>query len=230
MIQRVHISPVDFMAACFVNTVHETLRQPKKKKKTVPKTYWPTCPINTTLTCSFLGASGLAGGGLGVGSSSSSSSSSWPSSSSGPPLSARQLPPGSSSSGFTFSSHVSSALASVSPFSTAAQRNAGGVRYSSTFHSMNKVQLHIPSVNEVQLYICLCELSTALLRQYSTSVHFPPFLMQMQYKVLYYKYSTYSGTAESPLNTCDFDWGFQFSICFKNEWINELWSVEFSQY
>lgn len=82
---------------------------------------WPTCPMNTTLTCSFLGASGWVGGALGAGASSSSSiipGGSW----SGVACISGPLspPPGSSSSGSaSFWSHGSSVLSSVSPFSRA---------------------------------------------------------------------------------------------------------------
>lgn len=84
--------------------------------------HWPTCPMNTTLMCSFLGASGCVGGTLGAGASSSSSIisgavSSVVACSTGP----RSPPPGSSSFGSaSFWSHGSSVLISVSPFSTGA--------------------------------------------------------------------------------------------------------------
>lgn len=88
---------------------------------------WPTWPINTTLMCSFLGASGWVGGTLGTGDSSSSSIISGASSSdaactSGP----LSPPPGSSSSGSaSFWSHGSSVLISVSPFSRAHSAQTG---------------------------------------------------------------------------------------------------------
>lgn len=92
---------------------------------------WPTWPINTTLMCSFLGASGWVGGTLGTGDSSSSSiiisgaSSSAAACTSGP----LSPPPGSSSSGSaSFWSHGSSVLISVSPFSRAHSAQTGKKR------------------------------------------------------------------------------------------------------
>lgn len=88
--------------------------------------HWPTCPMKTTLMCSFLGASGCVGGTLGTGASSSSSIISGAVSSvaawtAGP----RSPPPGSSSFGSaSFWSHGSSVLISVSPFSTGAALSA----------------------------------------------------------------------------------------------------------
>ena len=94
--------------------------------------HWPTCPMNTTLMCSFLGASGCVVGTLGTGASSSSSIVSWAISSvvactSGPP----SPPPGSSSFGSaSFWSQGSSVLISVSPFSTGAVQPQNSTQHS----------------------------------------------------------------------------------------------------